>query len=79
MDWVAPQNKIGALYLHELCVIYNDACVFLFLLQERRFAVSQRERGGLGLPEIGCGHRTSRTIRFHPVRIGPEYRYSRTG
>jgi hypothetical protein len=46
-------------------------------LQERRFAVSQRERGGLGLPEIGCGHRTSRTIGFHPVRVGPKYRYSR--
>jgi len=45
--------------------------------QERRRAVPQRERSGFGLSETVRGHRTSRTIRLHPIRIGPEYGYAR--
>lgn len=61
-------------------IFFEKYLMFIFMcgFQERRRAVPQRERGGFGLSETVRGHRTSRTIRLYPIRIGPEYGHTRT-
>jgi len=70
-------------YLYTFTVAYHtvsaDDYVFMCHFQERRRTVPQRERGGFGLSETVRGHRTSRTVGLHPIRVGPEYGYARAG
>jgi len=69
-------------YRPTFTVVYHtisaDDYVLMCYFQERRRTVPQRERGGFGLSETVRGHRTSRTVGLHPIRIGPEYGYPRT-
>jgi len=58
-------------------VVYHTISADDYYFQERRRTVPQRKRGGFGLSETIRGHRTSRTVGLHPIRVGPEYGYAR--